>query len=29
LFEEGAQKKEWVLTMIRATAENINYELTE
>ena len=25
----GADKKEWVLAMVRATPESINYELTE
>lgn len=26
---DGAEKKEWVLSMIQSTAEQLNYELTE
>ena len=29
LFEEGADKKAWVLTMIKSTADQIDYKLTE
>lgn len=29
LFEEGADKKAWVLTMIQATADQLDYRLTE
>ena len=29
LFEEGADKKAWVLTMIQTTADQINYTLTD
>lgn len=29
LFEEGADKKAWVLTMIQATADQLDYKLTE
>lgn len=29
LFEEGADKKAWVLTMIQTTADQLNYKLTE
>ena len=29
MFEEGADKKAWVLTMIQATADEIEYDLTE
>lgn len=29
LFEDGADKKAWVLTMIQVTADEINYDLTE
>lgn len=29
LFEDGADKKTWVLTMIKTTAKEINYDLTE
>lgn len=29
LFEEGADKKAWVLTMIQSTADQINFTLTE
>ena len=26
-FEEGAERKEWVLAMLRASAESINYDI--
>ena len=29
LFEEGADKKAWVLTMIQSTADQLDYKLTE
>ena len=29
MFEEGADKKAWVLTMIQTTAEEIDYDLTD
>lgn len=29
LFEHGADKKAWVLTMIQTTAEEIEYDLTD
>ena len=29
LFEDGADKKAWVLTMIKSTADQIDYKLTE
>ena len=29
LFEDGADKKAWVLVMIQTTAKQIDYELTE
>ena len=29
LFEEGADKKAWVLTMIQSTADQIDFTLTE
>ena len=29
LFEEGADKKAWVLTMIQTTADQLNYKLTK
>jgi len=28
LFEEGADRKAWVMTMIQATADQLNYTLT-
>lgn len=28
-FETGAEKKEWVMSMIKASAETINYNISE
>ena len=28
-FETGAEKKEWVISMVKASAEQINYEVDE